>query len=98
MREIVGKNSEKITFFVRMEQSSSFFEVQLHNKILHLCEVAVLMELEGLLVELPHILALRHLFQVLLKPHQLAILPTIVRQNGDSVLKLEDIRVRRVVH
>ena len=80
-----------------MEQSSSLFEVQLHSKILHLCEVAVFMKLEGLLIELPHILALRHIFQVLLKLHQLAILPSIVRQNGDSILKLEDIRIRRIV-
>lgn len=56
------------------------------------------MKLEGLLIELPHILTLRHLLQVLLKLHQLVILSTVIRQNRDAVFQLEDIGIRSIVH
>lgn len=79
-------------------ESSSILEVQLHHKILHLRKIAILMELEGLLIELPNILTLRHLLQVLLKLHQLVILTTVIRQNRDAVLQLEYIGIWCIIH
>ena len=55
------------------------------------------MQLEDILVELPHILTLGHPFQILLQLHQLVVLPTIVRQNRNPVLQLEDVRIGSVV-
>lgn len=56
------------------------------------------MELEVLLVEFTHVLALGHLLEVLFQLHQLAILSRIIGQNGNAVFELEDIRVGRVIH
>lgn len=55
------------------------------------------MQFEDILVELPDVLALGHPLQILLQLHQLVVLPTIIGQNGNPVLQLEDVRIRRIV-
>lgn len=79
-------------------RNSIIFQVELHYQILNLCEVTVLMELERFLVELTNILALCHFLQILLELNQFVVLSTVVWQDGDPIFKLENIRVRRIVH
>ena len=56
------------------------------------------MQLELHLVKLPHVLVLRHLLQIFLQLHQLVVLATVVRQNGNPVLQLENVGVWSIVN
>jgi len=56
------------------------------------------MQLELHLVELPHVLVLGHLLQILLQLHQLVVLAAVVRQDRYPVLQLENVGVRCIIN
>jgi hypothetical protein len=60
--------------------------------------VGVGVQTESLLIDLPHIRTPRQQLQILFQLIQFAVLPRIVRQNGDPVLQLIDVAVRSIVH
>ena len=60
--------------------------------------MTVLVQFEFLIIKFTHVGAFRHLLKIFLQLSQLVVLPCVVWQDWDPVLKLEDVRVRRVVY
>lgn len=73
-------------------------KIELPNYIFQLIEITIFMEFKCFFIELPNILTFHKLLQIFLQLRKLVILTGIVRQYRNTILQLENVGVRRIIH
>ena len=77
--------------------SESIKKQGLHHRA-DLLTAPVFMELKVLFVILSHVSTFRHLLKVLLEEQKFVVLPAVVGQDWNAVLKLEDVGVGSIIN
>jgi hypothetical protein len=96
----ICSNDDTFTYLSHKNEKISFIYIELFHQLLGLVVVVLIMvEPEGPLVQLPHVLHHGHLHQVLLEDLQLEVnLAVVVGEDGNSIFELIGVGVCGVVH